>query len=397
MPLNLVVDRVEQGKIYPSLARFQAQPYTQAWREFDQHWPRTIPLRLQEYLEGDGIPINLFAYNQDWPDPIFYPIALGWFDFSLDYFELLPDHVFVAVKQCRLKILFYYHEGDNPQRIKQKLDQSVTRWNLPANCYVFVSGNSAADQLENFVSFQDSELWYWYRNRKASTVAIHNRQRTKDFTVLNRLHKWWRAAAMTDLQQHGVLANSYWSYCEGETDHDSVEDCAIELDAIPGLRINTLRFLHHAPYFADDLTQQQRNDHHLLVEHFFDDAYCNIVMETMFDWDQSGGVLVSEKTFKPIKHGQLFFVAGGAGSLQTLRDMGYKVFDSVLDNSYDQQTNNTQRWISLRTAIVRAQNQGVSRLYAQAKSDLEHNQQLFLSSKHNRLSMLLDKIHDKSC
>ena len=44
---------------------------------------------------------------------------------------------------------------------------------------------------------------------------------------------------------------------------------------------------------------------------------------------------LTEKTFKPIKHGQMFFVAGPAGSLQVLRDLGYRVFDSVLDNNQD--------------------------------------------------------------
>ena len=117
----------------------------------------------------------------------------------------------------------------------------------------------------------------------------------------------------------------------------------------------------------------------------------------MFDYDQSGGVLLSEKTFKPIKHGQMFFVIGAAGSLQCLRDMGYCVFDSVLDNSYDLETNNTQRWLALRRAIQHAQQQGLAMLFDRAREDIEHNQQLFLRGKHERVSMLLQKIHDKSC
>ena len=37
MHLNLVADRVVKGRIYPALARHQAVPYTQGWREFGQH------------------------------------------------------------------------------------------------------------------------------------------------------------------------------------------------------------------------------------------------------------------------------------------------------------------------------------------------------------------------
>ena len=52
---------------------------------------------------------------------------------------------------------------------------------------------------------------------------------------------------------------------------------------------------------------------------------------------------LTEKTFKPIKHGQLFFVAGPAGSLQALRDMGYRTFDHVLDN---------QIWLQFHNPLI---------------------------------------------
>lgn len=397
MALNLVVDRVVRGKIYPSLAKFQAEPFTKAWREFGNHWPNTIPLRLQEYCEGHGIAINIFDWHQPWPRDIYYPIALSWFDFSLNYLDLVPPQVCDAVKHSKLRLLFYYHEGDNPVRIQQRLDHCVQALNWPKDCYVFVSSNSAADALDRCVSFQDSELWYWHRNQYCTPVEIHHRPRSRNFTVLNRLHKWWRAAAMANLQQHGILDQSYWSYCEPKTDHDSIDDCAIELDAVPNLRSLVDKFLQGAPYFADSLSQDQRNDHHLLVEHYYHDAYCNIVMETMFDWDQSGGVLLSEKTFKPIKHGQMFFIAGGAGSLEVLRSLGYRTFDSVLDTSYDTETNNTRRWIKLREAIVAVSQQDMHSLYIRARSDIEHNQKLFVSSKHKSVSTLLEKLHVKSC
>lgn len=393
MQLNFVVDRIVRGKIYPSLARFQAEPFTMEWRQFDQHWPRTIPLRLQEYCHDFGM-LGVFTHEH-YPNKSFYPIALGWFDFDLDYFALLPKQIFHGMQNCTLQILFYYHEGDNPARMQHRLDTLVRQWQLPTNCYVLVSSNSAADQLERCVAFQDSELWYWHRNRSCP-LPIHSQPRGREFTVLARLHKWWRAAVVSDLRHLGVLNQSYWSYCEAKTDHDSVDDCPIELDAIDCMRKRMFDFVAGAPYLADDLTQTQRNDHSVNVDKFFTDAYCNIVIETMFDFDQSGGVLLSEKTFKPIKHGQMFFVVGAAGSLASLRDLGYRVFDHVLDNSYDLEINNTQRWLKLRSAIVKAQQQGINRLFDLARSDIEHNQNLFVAPKVQRLNTLIEKIYDKS-
>jgi hypothetical protein len=119
-------------------------------------------------------------------------------------------------------------------------------------------------------------------------------------------------------------------------------------------------------------------------------------METHFDADQSGGTFLTEKTFKPIKHGQLFFVAGPVGSLQALRDLGYCTFDSVLDNSYDRVENNTQRWTRLRASIQQARHRLEDR-FAAAINDIKHNQQLFQQLKTQRLNTLLEKIHEQYC
>ena len=391
MSLNLVADQVIKDKIYPALARHQAQPYTQAWREFNQHWPNTIPIRLQEYCNYNGVTLNIYDINDQFPDRAFYPIGLGFFNFDIDYFSLLPLRIKTGIVQGRVKILFYYHEGDNPYRIKHRLDALCDQHNFQQDCYVFVSSNSAARHIPQFVAFQDSELWYWQRNHSSPALNIHCEPREFEFTALNRLHKSWRALIMADLKHHGVLDRSYWSYCESGVFDDA--ECPIEIDAVAGLRMATEEFLQSAPYVSDELDFDQRNDHSILVPKYHVNSYCNIVIESQFDYDQSGGLLLSEKTFKPIKHGQMFFVAGGAGSLQALRDLGYRVFDNILDNSYDLETDHTQRWIKLCRAIHLAQPK-LPQLFEQCRADIEHNQQLFLAEKTDRLNNLIKDINE---
>ena len=391
MNLNLLADQVAKGRIYPALARHQAQPYTQAWREFGQHWPHTIPLRLQEYCDHHGIKLNIYNIQDELPDDIFYPIGLGFFNFSIDYFALMSSDILKALRGQRVRVLFYYHEGDNPARIKDRLDKLASDLLLPPDCYVFVSANTAAKSLPNFVYFTDFELWYYQRNRASPALKIHNESRERDFTVLNRLHKSWRALAMADLKSLDLLNKSYWSYCESGVFDDT--ECPIEIDAIAGLRTATEEFLRRAPYISDELDHDQRNDHSTLVPKYHINSYCNIVMETHFDADQSSGAFLTEKTFKPIKHGQMFFIAGPAGSLQVLRDLGYRVFDHVLDNSYDQETDHTQRWMALTRAMYFAQPE-LPQLFDQCRADIEHNQQLFQANKADRLNTLIKEINE---
>ena len=395
LSFNFVADRVVHDKIYPHLSAWSAEPYTPEWRQFGSHWPYTTPLRIQEYCDLHGVKINTYSV-EDFPAGCFYPIAIGFFDFEIDYFDLLPPAVFAAVADRKLKVLFFYHEGDNPHRIKERLSTLAAAHTLEHDCYVFVSSNSVSQNIPGFVSFQDSELWYYQRNHNNPPLKIHREPRERDFTALSRTHKWWRATAMADLQRSGMLNNSYWSYCEQPYGDDN--DCPIEVDAITMLRYNRSKFLEHAPYVSDDLTQDERNDHSLNAEpKYFMDSYCNIVLESQFDYDQSGGVLLSEKTFKPIKHGQMFFIAGGAGSLQVLRDMGYRTFDHVLDNHYDLELNNTMRWIKLSESIAQAHAQGLPTLFEQCREDIEYNQHLFMQIKTPRLNTLIEQINEHHC
>jgi hypothetical protein len=197
---------------------------------------------------------------------------------------------------------------------------------------------------------------------------------------------------MADLHRTGLLSNSYWSYCEAPYDADT--DCPIEVDMISRLRYDRTKFLQQAPYVSDELSDFDRNNHAVMVPKYYGDSYCQIVLESQFDVDQSGGAFVTEKTFKPIKHGQLFFVAGGAGSLQVLRDLGYQVFDDLLDNSYDTIPNHTQRWERLRESIEAARPH-LPELFKSAVPQLEHNQRLFVANKADRLNSLIRKIHEQ--
>ena len=388
---NFVADRVVQGKIYPALTQLIAEPYTQSWREFGCHWPFVTPVRLQEYCEQHGFPYCIYAPTDNLPDDSLYPICLAFFDFDIDYIELLPPQILQRAKNKDFKLLFYYNEGDNPAKIQQRLNYLCDQHDLGHDCYLFISGNTAADQYKNFIYWPDHEVWFWQRNKNVRALDAHLKPRHREFTVLSRLHKSWRATVMADMFRSNILNNSIWSY--GLQDHRLMVDNPIEIDSIDGLRRSIDKFLAGAPYAADDLSSDAHNDHSHVVDKHFTDSYCNIVLETMFDLDQSDGTMISEKTYKPIKHGQIFMIVGPHGSLAELRRLGYCTFDSVLDNSYDNERNSTLRWVALRESIKKIQHD-LPDIYQQCYSDIMHNQTLFCGSKFSRLNTLYQRIHE---
>ena len=389
---NFVADRIVRNKAYPALAQWQAQPYTTEWRQFVQHWPNTVPAELYEHFNTHGIEYKLSDLS-NLTSGAYYTVGLGFFNFDADYFALMSEQVRRQLRREELVVLFYYHEGDNPFRIRDRLNELCQNHLLPPNCYRFVSGNTAAKNIPGFAYFPDHELLYWHRNQQIPPTPVHTNRRLRDFTVLSRTHKWWRATVMTDLHRAGLLDNSYWSYRTDVATNEAETDNPIEVDTLR-IRTDIEQFLRGGPYSCDALTHEQHNDHHIIETNHFTDSYCNIILETHFDADGSGGAFLTEKTFKAIKHGQPFVVVGCPGSLAALRELGYRTFDHAVDNSYDTIQNNTERWIAVRSAIAQLKSQDLHAWFESCRSDVEHNQQLFCSSKASRLNTLLERIHN---
>lgn len=351
---------------YPNLASGQARPYTNEWYQFDNQYPRVVPLRLLLYTQDYSVSTSEHLSTKAW-----YPIGLGWFDFEFDYFSAIP--CLDRVRQKLLKVLFYYHEGDNPFRIKERLDTLVSRNNLPHDCYIFISANTQASKIKNFIYFPDHEFFFRYINRnQVNTDLVHELKH--DFTVLSRLPKWWRASIISDLFSNQLLASSLLSYNTANETIDNEADNPIELDIVPGWRENA-RWITYCKFKCDNLSHNDHNNHGVVNTYLYTATKCSIVLETHFDVDQSNGAFLTEKTFKPIKFGQPFVVAGGPGSLQALRDSGYRVFDGIIDNEYDTILDNTKRYLALRGSLIKIQ--ANKQFYQECLSDVLHNQKIF--------------------
>ena len=400
---NFVVDRRVRDRAYPNLALHPAEPYRQSWREFGQHYPYTVPVELINHCELHGYPFELvttseYIHSKDTRQHL-YPVQFGFFSFEIDYILLLPPEVrlLLADTAYNLRILFYYHEGDDPARIKQRLDSLCIKNNIDKNSYVVVSGNTAADKIAQCVHFNDHELLYYLRNKNCEKFFKTGvLRRDYRFLCLSRTHKWWRATVTADLARTGLLDGSLWSYNTEITVDDRYTDNPIEVDTL-GLKDDLMSFISAGPYRCDDLDARAHNDHSLHNTELYDNSYCSIILETLFDCDGSGGAFLTEKTFKCLKHGHPFVVVGAAGSLASLRDLGYRTFDHAIDTTYDAVEDNTQRYLAVRRSIAQIAALTPTELTAWFESvipDLIHNSELFCRTKWDRLNNLLERINN---
>lgn len=70
------------------------------------------------------------------------------------------------------------------------------------------------------------------------------------------------------------------------------------------------------------------------------DSLWNIVTETVFYYDK---LHLTEKIFKPIVSKQPFMLIAAPGNLEYLRSYGFKTFEGIIDESYDNIQDNDQR------------------------------------------------------
>ena len=386
-----VFDKIIGKKPYPNLANWQALPYTPEWRKFSKKWPFSEPFHFLEYLDQENIKYQMVTTEKNAENAI-YPVSLSFFDFGIEWFELLDSAIVTRIKQKTLKLWFFYSEGDNPKRIQRHLRTQCIKHNIPENQVHFTSANSAAAGLDNFSYFVDDEMLYRLRN-EASPVEFHTARRSKKFTSLVRTHKWWRATTQARLWDQHLHYIGYFSYNTELDIGEQPSDNPIEIDRYPGLRSSIDNFMNGGPYTADNHDSDHHNLYHHTVEEHFSNSYLNLVLETHLDADHSGGTFLTEKTFKPIKNSQLFVIFGPAGSVKQLKKMGYKTFDHVVNHDYDRIENNTDRWqAAMKEAERLILHEHLHSLYVESEQDILHNQRLFLRSKSNRLNSLLQKV-----
>jgi hypothetical protein len=84
---------------------------------------------------------------------------------------------------------------------------------------------------------------------------------------------------------------------------------------------------------------------------------------------------LTEKTFKPIAMGMPFVIVGTQGSLKYLRSYGFRTFEGIWDESYDQAEDSVriERIASLLCSLDALPTEAKQDLFEQAQEVIEHN------------------------
>lgn len=129
--------------------------------------------------------------------------------------------------------------------------------------------------------------------------------------------------------------------------------------------------------FADMTT----NASNIVPVDVYNDTCYSIVAETYFNSDF---ILLSEKTAKPLIAKRLFIMFAGPEYLAHLRRLGFQTFDSVIDESYDLETDDKTRWQMAFDQVEYLCSQPQDLILQKIQPILEHNYNLFVSRDWNQ-------------
>lgn len=377
--------------------------------------PNGIPLELHDqldFMDGHRLDFPRIIYylrdckiptctvnTIDAPNGAWYPMVLGWFDFSQDYIRLISEQAFARLKQKEIKLIFTYHEGDHPGPIQKRIHELCLQHGLDPELVWIISGNSSADQYPNTVYWPELEFMYWRTVDLASGAKYHLEPRPRTYTALCRIDKLWRKVFMSDLWHHNLHQFGYFSYNQHLLgSEDNYFDCALNNDYLAACQSRVDEFIAAGPFRVDELDTRAHNTYNQNMTHLYENSYFNVVLETMIDVDASNGQFVTEKTFKPIFNNQFFVAVSSVDHQRHLRELGYKTFGRCIDESYDSISNNQQRFeavLSLTRELAGSSQQHLHDLYKQLEPEITHNAQVFQSGMCHRLQNVVDRINYK--
>ncbi len=109
----------------------------------------------------------------------------------------------------------------------------------------------------------------------------------------------------------------------------------------------------------------------------YNQTHYSLVAETNFSNSYN---FYTEKVVKPILAGRLFVAFAGQGYLEFLRELGFRTFNNVIDESYDQEPNDITRWTMAMNQLELLCSLDSDQVLEQIKEIVDHNQRLMLTT-----------------
>lgn len=325
--------------------------------------------------------------------------------------ELLPIEEYQNLIDKKLILVIEYTTDANYRLVELAYKNLVIEQNIPASQILLVCGSTdlitQVEERANFYNIEKVNIEIFYRyeeenllrfyqdlnvpiNEKTPYPKIINpfdqRQFTKKFLNFNGMYRKHRLAFLTLLHNKNLIKDGFISFGKFDKSNwdktineakQSFSDIEDEIEKGKDV-YNQLPFiLDVRDMYNIDLAGVVRSS-----MNYYKKSYFSIISETYYD--NTYPRFFTEKIIKGFMFKHPFIAIAIPGILDTLKDMGYKTFDSIIDESYDKIKDDGLRLRAISTEVERLCNlnsQEFSLFCDKAKELTEYNFKV-LSEKH---------------
>lgn len=369
----------------------------------DYHLPIPLILKL------NGIQAKKIKINEKITDiDFFYIVGLC----KKNVLGCLNESIRLALKEKRCKIIFShlneYFSNNKNEFIKYTKLLQECGFN-EANS--FIIGCSGEKKISNVLTFNYFEVVvrHDYENNFKDDFKIAHSERIKNiqtfnfkklFLCLNRKPRPHRTAFVYLCWKNELLSYidcslapmKAFDFCKLKNKTRVMEICHLVSKNISteNLVKNILDFYQHGFFSVDgaDLTKNLWSKH---STRFITDYGIHIVTETIIKYNNDVNVrntYLTEKTFKPIAYKMPFIILGMPNTLKHLHALGYKTFNTLWDESYDDITDSRDRLnkvIELVTHLSKCEKSEMIKILNEAEKIANYNHQVFLKRRPEKI------------
>lgn len=294
---------------------------------------------------------------------------------------------------CKILILQTYEGWNYEDFFKILIDTIIKKYNLNYKNFVIVCGNVDNPNFESLKVYYN----YWEQHMRVHdssqlrNIGYHNinrENRNYRFICLNRRphpHRLLLSAMLYKYKHKGILTLAK------ETDYGSSR---VYLNSLNQLEIKYPKLLNLFRKEIEILCSNlplvyydginAADDNPVIDDNptKFYDSWFHIVTET---FQESKQTFFSEKIFKPVIYYQPFILIGSYQSLKKFRTLGYKTFNGIIDESYDNIQNDEERLLVALKEIERLINLSdleIRDLYQNCYDILVHNFNHWIYRQH---------------
>jgi len=268
-------------------------------------------------------------------------VALHWFDpfGSVNFQDICNVPAVDGIAD--LRIIFWDQEPVYRDTAKEFFDKFVEVYKGP-KIIVTSEYGSDLDRVCNTYELTQSHYFFhgwaaldWYRGYNHSFLSTpwKDRKFTSRIFCPNNIvggRRAHRLKLFSLMEKSDLITNNQISFptvCPHEK--ISVQDLLQQHE------LETTKI--HLPLIIDCDKNHANDSHKIDFWSQAQSSFCHVVTETAYDNCRTH---LTEKTFKPIVLQQPFMIVGTPGSLSYLKNYGFKTFDLLWDEDYDQASDN---------------------------------------------------------